>query len=310
MTSVAAELAARRRSGALGGDPGRGGDGMRSAFGYELGHRTEPVLRRLGAVEPDRRETPTRQRLPPGQIVTRKWPVLHYGIVPTVDLRTWRFEITGAVERPLTLSWSELLALPRQQTLCDIHCVTRWSRFDNMFEGVPVRALLRAGRTPPGGALRPGRTPSRASPPTCRSPISTGPENLLALSHGGEPLAAEHGGPVRLLVPHLYFWKSAKWVTGFELLEEDYPGFWEQNGYHMRGDPWAEERYRADPIPVRMRRGPGDSRRQLCLSRPTRFFCLPWPNHPAARRRRPRRTSGSRRSFGRPTAGRGRLPGR
>jgi DMSO/TMAO reductase YedYZ molybdopterin-dependent catalytic subunit len=198
--------------------------------------------------------TDAARRLPPNQIVTRKWPVLHYGTVPTFDPASWRFRITGEVERPLELTWANLQALPRQETLCDIHCVTRWSRYDNLFAGVPVRALLeRAGV----------RTSARFVLVQAEHGFTTNlpledldrPENLLALSHNGEALAPEHGGPVRLLVPHLYFWKSAKWVRGFDLLEEDYPGFWEQNGYHMRGDPWREERY-GRPDPARMRRGP------------------------------------------------------
>ncbi|MFL5516486.1 MAG: sulfite oxidase-like oxidoreductase [Gemmatimonadales bacterium] len=194
------------------------------------------------------------RRLPPGQIVTRKWPVLHYGMVPTFDAAAWRFRITGQVDQPLELTWAELQAMPRQETLCDIHCVTRWSRYDNLFAGVPVRALLeRAGVRPTAHyALvhaEHGFTTNLPLEDLDR------PENLLALDHNGEALTPEHGGPVRLLVPHLYFWKSAKWLRGFELLEDDYPGFWEQNGYHMRGDPWTEERY-GRPDPVRMRRGP------------------------------------------------------
>jgi DMSO/TMAO reductase YedYZ molybdopterin-dependent catalytic subunit len=197
--------------------------------------------------------TSQERRLPPGQIETRKWPVLHYGLVPDVNLSRWRFTITGAVERPVTLDWGELQALPRQETACDIHCVTRWSRYDNVFEGVPVGPLLRrAGPLPSARFVlvhaEQGYTTNLPLEDLDR------PANLLALGHNGEPLTPEHGGPVRLLVPHLYFWKSAKWVTGFELLEEDYPGFWEQNGYHKRGDPWAEERY-GRPDPVRMRRG-------------------------------------------------------
>ena len=195
-----------------------------------------------------------RARLPPGQIVTRKWPVLHYGNVPRVDLATWRFEVRGAVERPLTLTWDELLALPRHETPCDIHCVTRWSRYDNVFEGIPVQEILtRAGVTSQAAYVLVHAEQAF----TTNLPLADldRPDNLLALSHNGEPLTPEHGGPVRLLVPHLYLWKSAKWVTGFQLLEEDYPGFWEQNGYHMRGDPWGEERF-GRPDPVRMRRGP------------------------------------------------------
>jgi DMSO/TMAO reductase YedYZ molybdopterin-dependent catalytic subunit len=194
-----------------------------------------------------------RERLPPGQIITRKWPVLHYGTVPRVDLATWRFEVRGAVERPVSLTWDELLALPRRETACDIHCVTRWSRYDNVFEGVPVQDVLAHAGVKPGAAYVLVHAEQNY---TTNLPLSDldRPANLLALSHNGEPLTPEHGGPVRLLVPHLYLWKSAKWVTGFQLLEEDYPGFWEQNGYHMRGDPWQEERY-GRPDPVRMRRG-------------------------------------------------------
>ena len=198
--------------------------------------------------------TPGPDRLPPGQIVTRKWPVLHYGTVPAVDLATWRFQVRGLVEHPLSLTWDELLALPRRETVCDIHCVTRWSRFDNTFGGVPVQAVLERARPRPEA----GYVLIHAEQDyTTNLPFADldRPENLLALSHGGEPLPPEHGGPVRLLVPHLYFWKSAKWVTGFELLADDEPGFWERNGYHMRGDPWREERY-GRPDPARMRRGP------------------------------------------------------
>jgi DMSO/TMAO reductase YedYZ molybdopterin-dependent catalytic subunit len=196
----------------------------------------------------------TAERLPPGQIVTRKWPVLHYGSVPSVRLATWTFAVTGAVEQPLSLAWEELLALPRRETLCDMHCVTRWSRYDNVFEGVPVQAILTRAR------VRPAATHVLVHAEqdyTTNLPLADldRPGNLLALSHNGEPLPPEHGGPVRLLVPHLYLWKSAKWVTGFQLLEEDVPGFWEQNGYHRRGDPWREERY-GRPDPARMRRGP------------------------------------------------------
>ena len=198
--------------------------------------------------------TSDRQRLPPGQVVTQKWPVLHYGLVPTVDLSSWKLVVSGAVEHPFELTWSELLALPRQETLCDIHCVTRWSRYDNRFEGVPIRAILERARVKPEARYvlvnaEHGFTTNVPMEDFAREP------NLLALKHNGEDLTPEHGGPVRLLIPHLYFWKSAKWVRGFEFLEEDYPGFWEQNGYHMRGDPWQEERY-GRPDHARMRRGP------------------------------------------------------
>ncbi len=193
-------------------------------------------------------------RLPPGQILTTKWPVLHFGAVPRVDLARWRFRVWGTVARPFNLGWEELLAMPRAEVHCDIHCVTRWSRFDNRFGGVPVRDLV--ARAQPLERARHVLVHAEEGF-TTNLPLADldRPENLLALSHGGEPLPPEHGGPVRLLVPHLYFWKSAKWVTGFEFLEEDEPGFWERGGYHMRGDPWQEERY-GRPDPARMRRGP------------------------------------------------------
>lgn len=193
-------------------------------------------------------------RLPPGQFVTRKWPVLHYGSVPTVDLARWRFTLRGLVDRPFVLTWDELQALPLRETVSDIHCVTRWSRYDNVFEGVPVQSLLeRAGVQASAHYV----LVSAEQGYTTNIPLTDldRPENLLALRHNGETLTPEHGGPVRLLVPHLYLWKSAKWVTGFELLAEDEPGFWERNGYHLRGDPWEEERY-GRPDPARMRSGP------------------------------------------------------
>lgn len=196
---------------------------------------------------------PATLRLPPGQVETRKWPVLHYGPVPAITPETWRFRVWGAVERPFELGWTELLALPQEDTLCDIHCVTRWSRFDNLFRGVPVRALLeRAGPLPEARWTMVHAAPDYTTNLTLDD--LDRPGNLLALEHNGEPLTPEHGGPVRLLVPHLYFWKSAKWVTGIELLTEEAPGFWERNGYHLRGDPWASERYGSDDW-VRMRRG-------------------------------------------------------
>ena len=198
--------------------------------------------------------TQEEKRLPPGQIVTVKWPVLHYGTVPKVDLATWRFRVWGAVEQPFEITWDELMALPRQETVCDIHCVTRWSRYDNVFGGIPVRSIVQRAKVKPEARFVLVHAEQGY---TTNVPLSDldRPANLLALTHNGSDLDPEHGGPARLLIPHLYLWKSAKWVRGFEFLEEDYPGFWEQNGYHKRGEPWAEERY-GRPDPVRMRRGP------------------------------------------------------
>jgi DMSO/TMAO reductase YedYZ molybdopterin-dependent catalytic subunit len=194
-----------------------------------------------------------RPRLPPGQIQTTKWPVLHYSTVPRIEPGAWTFRLWGEVERPLALTWDAFQALEMRDVLCDMHCVTTWSRFDNLFRGFPVRALLdRAGvKREATHALVHAAPDYTTNLPLADLALDA---NLLATHHNGEPLSAEHGGPVRLLVPHLYLWKSAKWVTGIELLEGDEPGFWEQNGYHRRGDPWTEERY-GRPDPVRMRRG-------------------------------------------------------
>ncbi|MGH2461879.1 MAG: sulfite oxidase-like oxidoreductase [Chloroflexota bacterium] len=181
-------------------------------------------------------------RVPPGQVVTKKWPVLHYGSVPKVDLRTWDFRLFGLVERPLTITWDEFRGLPRATAQCDIHCVTRWSRLENTFEGVAVKDLLdRAGVKAEATFVMIHAEKGF----TTNLPLADllQPNVLLADTHDGQPLAPEHGWPLRLVVPHLYVWKSAKWVRGLELLASDRPGFWEQYGYHMRGDPWKEERY-------------------------------------------------------------------
>ena len=197
---------------------------------------------------------PGREAPPAGQIVTHKWPVLHYGTVPKVDLATWRFEVTGGRRQ------AAHALLGRAPVLAPTRDRVRHPLRDPL---EPLRQRVR-GRAGPGDLERAGlRTEARYVLVHAEHGFTTNlpladldrPANLLALTHNGEPLTPEHGGPVRLLVPHLYLWKSAKWVRGFELLGEDYPGFWEQNGYHMRGDPWQEERY-GRPDPARMRRGP------------------------------------------------------
>jgi DMSO/TMAO reductase YedYZ molybdopterin-dependent catalytic subunit len=162
--------------------------------------------------------------------------------------------VFGEVERPFEVSWTEFGALPQRDVLCDIHCVTTWSRYDNTFSGVPVTLLLeRAGvrRTATHVLVHAEENYTTNLP----LPDLARDANLIATHHDSEPLLPEHGGPARLVVPHLYFWKSAKWVRGLELMDGDWPGFWEQNGYHMRGDPWQDERY-GRPDPARMRRGP------------------------------------------------------
>ncbi len=198
--------------------------------------------------------TQDRERLPPGQILTQKWPVLHYGHIPSLNLERWTLEVTGAVERPQSFTWKDLEALPTIETLCDIHCVTRWSRYDNTFRGISVRAILaQVGLRPEAKFVMVHAAPDYTTNVPIEDVDRDG--NLLATHHNGAPLTPEHGGPIRLVIPHLYFWKSAKWITGLEFIDEDYPGFWEQNGYHMRGDPWSEQRY-GRPDYTRMRRGP------------------------------------------------------
>jgi DMSO/TMAO reductase YedYZ molybdopterin-dependent catalytic subunit len=183
-----------------------------------------------------------RVRLPPGQVATEKWPVLTYGETPQIETKDWRFRAWGLVEQEKILTWDDLLALPAARIICDMHCVTRWSKFDNEFEGAKVRDLLASLNVKPearyvmvhgyGGY-------------TTNVPIADLMDDdvLLAYKYDGKPLEADHGGPCRLLVPKLYLWKSAKWVNGLEFIEKDKPGFWERAGYHMYGDPWKEERH-------------------------------------------------------------------
>ncbi|TAK73192.1 MAG: sulfite oxidase-like oxidoreductase [Dehalococcoidia bacterium] len=183
-----------------------------------------------------------RPRLPPGQRLTDGWPVLHYGSIPKVDRATWTFHIFGLVEQEITLTWDEFMALPQSNSRSDIHCVTTWSKFDNDWEGVVIDDLLALARPKPEAAHAIFHSYGGY---TTNVPLAEmhGPENMLVHSHDGAPLTPEHGGPLRGLVPSLYFWKSAKWVRGIELVAEDRAGFWEMYGYHMHGDPWTEERY-------------------------------------------------------------------
>jgi DMSO/TMAO reductase YedYZ molybdopterin-dependent catalytic subunit len=181
-------------------------------------------------------------RLPPGQIVTDKWPVLHYGSVPRVDLSRWDFRVHGLVEKPARWTWEELRALPRVQVRSDIHCVTRWSRFDNLWEGVRARDLIASARPSPEArfAIIHAEQGFVTNLPLAELMHD---DVLLAEKHDGAELTPEHGWPLRLVAPRRYFWKSAKWVRAFELVSEDRPGFWEQNGYHNAADPWKEERF-------------------------------------------------------------------
>ncbi len=181
-------------------------------------------------------------RIPPGQARTSKWPVLTYGLTPRFDPRTWTFRCFGLVEEEVTWTWEEFLELPRTEVRCDIHCVTRWSRLDNRFEGVHIREIMKRVRLKPEAAY----VMIHADPDyTTNLPVAdlVDDDVLLALKHDGDDLTPDHGGPLRLVVPKLYFWKSAKWLRAFEFLDVNPPGFWELNGYHMHADPWQEERY-------------------------------------------------------------------
>jgi DMSO/TMAO reductase YedYZ molybdopterin-dependent catalytic subunit len=182
------------------------------------------------------------QRVPPGQSLTTKWPVLTYGRTPRFDLRTWSFRCFGLVEEEVSWTWEEFQKLPRTEVACDIHCVTRWSRLDNRFEGVHIGEIMKRVRLKPEAHY----VMIHADPDyTTNLPLTelVDDDVLLAMSHDGRLLDADHGGPLRLVVPKLYFWKSAKWLRGFEFLDVNPPGFWELNGYHMHADPWKEERY-------------------------------------------------------------------
>ena len=182
-------------------------------------------------------------RLPPGQYLTEKWPVLHAGSVPDYpDLVTWTFRVFGQVERELELAWDELNELPRSSTVQDIHCVTRWSRFDASFEGVHWRELAALARPLPTARFVIAHAEHGF---TSNVPLRFLEDEaaLFATHADGEPLAPDHGYPLRLVVPGKYFWKSAKWLRGLELSSIDKPGFWERYGYHNDADPWQEERY-------------------------------------------------------------------
>ncbi|HYJ75477.1 MAG TPA: sulfite oxidase-like oxidoreductase [Kineosporiaceae bacterium] len=182
-------------------------------------------------------------RVPPGQYVTSGFPVLSAGPTPHTPLDTWTFDVRGAVRRPVAWTWQDFRALPRETVTVDIHCVTTWSKLDTTWAGVSLDTLLEAAG-PSGGfvlAFSDGGY-------TTNLPLAdlTGGRAWIVDEYEGQPLEPEHGGPARLLVPHLYFWKSAKWVRGLDVRDHDAPGFWESYGYHNYGDPWREQRYEGD----------------------------------------------------------------
>jgi DMSO/TMAO reductase YedYZ molybdopterin-dependent catalytic subunit len=181
-------------------------------------------------------------RLPPGQYLTEKWPVLHAGDVPSIDLETWRLDVTGEVEEPLSLSYEQLKELPATEVTSDIHCVTRWSRFDAQFKGVHWSELAKLAKPKPSARFAIAHAEQGF---TANVPIAAieDASALVVYEADGEPLTPEHGWPVRLFVPSAYFWKSAKWLHGIELSAFDKPGFWERYGYHNEADYRQEQRY-------------------------------------------------------------------
>jgi len=181
-------------------------------------------------------------RLPPGQRKTADWPVLDLGVKPNIPLESWRLQIDGLVEQPMRLDWSQFQALPQTDFTSDIHCVTSWSRFDNHWRGVAVMDLL--DRIMPKAEAQFVTLWSYDTYTTNLPLMEFAAEDALLATHWNDaPLTIEHGGPVRAIVPQLYFWKSAKWVKRIEFHAEDRPGFWEERGYHNHGDPWREQRY-------------------------------------------------------------------
>ena len=190
-----------------------------------------------------RRDTEEGARLPPGQYLTRDFPVLSAGPTPHTPQAQWTFSITGEVDEPRHWSWDEFRGLPSERITKDIHCVTKWSKFDTVWEGVSVDVLLDGVETAAEYV-----TAYSDGGYTTNLPLEdvTDGKAWVAFAYDGRPLEPQHGGPARLLVPHLYFWKSAKWLSRIELTPQDHPGFWEVNGYHNRGDPWTEQRYSGD----------------------------------------------------------------
>lgn len=207
--------------------------------------RTKRLWAEAGKFLTGKVSRPEDERLPPGQHLVRDWPVLDLGVEPSVPTATWRLDVGGLVEMPLSLDWAAFGKLPQSRLTTDIHCVTTWSRYDNDWRGVLVRDLLDAAM--PKAEASHVKLSSHDGYETNLPLADFAAEDAILATHWmGEPLTRAHGGPLRAVVPHLYFWKSAKWLKGITLIAADRAGFWERNGYHMRGDPWAEERYSSD----------------------------------------------------------------
>jgi DMSO/TMAO reductase YedYZ molybdopterin-dependent catalytic subunit len=199
-------------------------------------------VQRLKRADQRREHDAGRGRLPPGQAITHKFPVLTYGSTPHIDLKDWRLKVRGLVAEPREFTWEEFMQLPRQRQVCDIHCVTRWSKLDTVWEGVPFREIAKLVKPKPEARFV---MQHAFGDYTTNVPLEEllDDDVLLVFKYDDKPLEPQHGGPVRMLVPKLYFWKSAKWLQGLEFMAEDKPGFWETYGYHNHGDPWTEERF-------------------------------------------------------------------
>lgn len=194
-------------------------------------------------ISPDTRRA---DRIPPGQSRTRRWPVLDAYGAPQIDVANWRLELFGSVEKTVAFTWDEFLQLPKAKVFSDFHCVTRWSRLGNLWEGVATRELVKACGIKPEARYVLFHAYDNGW--TTNLPLAAflAEDALLASQHDGKSIPLEHGGPVRAIIPQLYAWKSAKWVRGIEFLSADQAGYWENGGYHMNGDPWHEQRFRWD----------------------------------------------------------------
>jgi len=199
-------------------------------------------VERLRAADPKRASDDMEGRVPPGQYLTTKFPVLTYGDTPRIDLKQWRFKVWGLVENPIELTWEQFRAFPAKEIICDLHCVTRWSQLNMRWKGVPFSEIAKVVKPKPEAKFVMEHSFGGYS---TNIPLNElfDDDVLLAFNYGGQPVPVDHGGPMRMLAPKLYLWKSAKWLRGLEFIAEDKAGFWEMYGYHMHGDPWTEERF-------------------------------------------------------------------
>lgn len=189
------------------------------------------------------------ERLPPGQVLTERFPILHEGEVPAYDLTTWSLRLFGTLANPVELTYADLQALPQRSLQCDIHCVTRWSKFDTRWSGVHLQDLLQALDIRPTSSFVMAHA-DHDYQANLRLDDLLHPHSLLATHHDGQPLTAQHGWPLRLVVAGRYFWKSAKWLRGLEFTDQEQPGFWERNGFHLHADPFIEQRFSGDALDI------------------------------------------------------------